>query len=84
MAEQFEFIEKGIDDPNYDVRNDFEAMCEVVYTCEKCGDTFTLEEAASRFYDNTHGEDYFSCGNCGELCGDCASEKYDSIPILHL
>ena len=41
MAEPFDYIEKAIDDPSYDVRSDYEAMCEVVYTCKKCGQTFT-------------------------------------------
>jgi len=82
MQGPFDYIEKSIDDPSYDVENDYEAMNEVTYTCERCNATFTLEEATSQFYDNTHGANYFSCGNRGELCGDCAAEDYDKTPIL--
>ena len=42
------WIEKGIDDDNYDVENDYEELNKH-YRCDRCGNSFTLEEAASDF-----------------------------------
>ena len=74
----FEWINRSINDPNYDVENDIEAMTEK-YVCQECGCTFTLDEASSDFMDHIDGISYLSTDYRGDLCGICAAEKMENI-----
>lgn len=69
------WIDKGIDDPDYDVLDDQEEL-DKVYTCEICGREFTLGEAISEFTEHVSGITYTMVREAGELCGHCAGEKY--------
>ena len=70
------WIEKGLDDSDYDVLNDDEEL-EKTYECDCCHCVFTLDEAASDFASRISGISYFSISEAGDLCGNCAADKYE-------
>ena len=69
------WIEKGIDDPNYNVEYD-EKELNKYYICDCCGAKFTLADAISDFSSRINGISYTSISEAGDLCGNCAADKY--------
>lgn len=73
-----DWYERALDDPDYNVEDDYDEMT-AVRTCEKCGCSFTLDEAFSVFSERFNGDfSYRGCGYGGYLCGDCAADEEES------
>lgn len=70
-----EWFERAIDNPDYDPESDPDALNEE-YVCDVCGCTFTLEEAID-VYRRRVDASYRVCGHAGDLCGNCAADKYE-------
>ena len=73
-----DWYERALDDPDYNVEDDYDEMT-AVRICEKCGRSFTLDEAFSIFSERFNGDfSYRGCGYGGYLCGDCAADEEES------
>ncbi len=57
---------------DYDVEDDVEVLYET-RTCNRCGCSFTLYEAMSRYSDRI-GYQRYGYDFVGEYCGDCAAD----------
>lgn len=59
---------------DYDVSDDVEAM-NCARVCEKCGKTFTLDDAMVEYGDYFNNDFDYMDDFCGDVCGSCAIEK---------
>lgn len=72
----FEYDENDWFSDEYDLEDDDEILY-MPRTCEKCGCTFTIYEAMSRYADRIDWPSYIQEYE-GEYCGDCAADITDS------